>query len=262
MRNPLTNEGNRGWVWGGIVGKEARQCVSFLYCQLATYGDQEIRASARDLFQRHLDSLQSPGPDKEVASLRDFVRDAIYRAVMTCADQATFNRLKELYLASDSADERSRILTAFGYSEDPNIIQQVLELAISTEKTHGQESVVAIASVATNSRRGSRCAWEFLVANVDKLAERYSGGLFLMSRLIKVVTESIFDPECHRQAAAFFEANMHKLVGSEHSVKQALEHIRLNMSWKDKDIEALERFLKKYQQQRQQHLFHRHDHLQ
>ena len=62
-------------------------------------------------------------------------------------------------------------------------------------------------------------------------------------RLVKAVTESFSDRESFQEAVEFFEANASKFVGSENAVKQALEHVRLNVTWREKDIDAIRRFL-------------------
>ena len=62
-------------------------------------------------------------------------------------------------------------------------------------------------------------------------------------RLVKSVTESFSDHESFQEAVDFFEANDGKFVGSENAVKQALEHVRLNVTWRDKDIDSIRRFL-------------------
>ena len=53
------------------------------------------------------------------------MRGAIYRAVMTDATQSTFQQLKGLYKSTESAEERNRILMAFGYSDNLDILAQV-----------------------------------------------------------------------------------------------------------------------------------------
>ena len=50
------------------------------------------------------------------------MRDAVYRAVMVTANRQTFNQLKNLYRNADLAEEKNRILHAFGYCQDPNIL--------------------------------------------------------------------------------------------------------------------------------------------
>ena len=151
---------------------DASQLRSLLYWHLAAYGDEEVREHAKELFQSHIDgSAPIPGS----------MRGAVYKAVMTTANQSTFLQFKSLFKETESAEERSRILAAFGYCEDPNILSQILDFCMDSNQTHAQEAVVAILSLASN-RVGARHAWNFFVTNIDQIVARYSGGLFLMSR--------------------------------------------------------------------------------
>lgn len=154
---------------------DASQLRSLLYWHLAAYGDDEVREHAKELFQSHVDgSAPIPGS----------MRGAVYKAVMTTATQTTYAQFKNLFRETESAEERSRILAAFGYCEDPNILSQILDFCMDCQQTHAQEAVVALLSLASN-RVGARHAWNFFVANIDQIVARYSGGLFLMSRYKK-----------------------------------------------------------------------------
>ena len=211
------------------------QCMVLLFWHSAIHGDKETRAKALRMFQQHL-SRAKPLPSS--------LRDGVYRAAMTCASQSTFNQLKELFESTSSAEEQNRILMAFGCSEDPNILDQILSFSMS-DKILAQESIVAIVSVASN-RVGAQQAWAFFTKHIDRIVQRYSGGLFLMSRLIKAVTESFADVDSYQEIVSFFSQNEHKLVGSEKAVKQALEHVRLNVTWRDKHIDSIRSFLDKW----------------
>ena len=62
-------------------------------------------------------------------------------------------------------------------------------------------------------------------------------------RLVKSVTETFSDRESFQDAMDFFESNQGKFIGSENATKQALEHVRLNVTWREKDIDSIRRFL-------------------
>ena len=131
---------------------------------------------------------------------------------------------------------------AFGYSQNPDILSQVLAFSMSEKDTLAQESIGALISVSAN-RKGHALAWSFFVNNIDRIVKRYSGGLFLMSRLVKAVTESFTSETAYQEVASFFASNEDKLTGSEKAVKQALEHVRLNLTWRNKDITSLKKFV-------------------
>ena len=57
------------------------------------------------------------------------------------------------------------------YSQDPNVVAQVLEFALSME-VPPQDSIVTLTSVASN-RYSYKQAWTFFANNIDKITKRY-----------------------------------------------------------------------------------------
>ena len=86
--------------------------ISFIF-YIASIGDKDVQDSAKDMFKSHID-----GSKPLCASMRD----AIYRSVMVTANRQTFNQLKNLYRNAELSDEKNRILHAFGYCQDPNVL--------------------------------------------------------------------------------------------------------------------------------------------
>ena len=106
------------------------------------------------------------------------VRDAIYKAVMTIGTRQTFNQMKNLYRNAELAEEKNRILHALGYSQEPNVVAQVLEFALSVE-VPPQDSIVTLSSVASN-RYSYKQAWTFFANNIEKITKRYIFTFFIM----------------------------------------------------------------------------------
>jgi len=199
---------------------------------MATLGDVDVQRAAKEMFQRHIDGKQG---------IDSGMKDAVYKAVMTCASKQTFHQMKALYRNAELAEEKNRILMAIGYCQNPNIIFQVLEFAISMEVPL-QDSIVTLSSVASN-RYGYRHAWTFFESNIEKIAKRYAGGLFLMAKLIKAVTENFSTLDAWHEISEVFAAKKDFLVGAETACEQATERVRLNHCWRVKDIDNLKRFL-------------------
>ena len=99
------------------------------------------------------------------------VRDAIYKAVMTIGTRQTFNQMKNLYRNAELAEEKNRILHALGYSQEPNVVAQILEFSLSVE-VPPQDSIVTLSSVASN-RYSYKQAWTFFANNIEKITKRY-----------------------------------------------------------------------------------------
>ena len=209
-----------------------RQCRSALFGYLATLGDSEVQRSAKEMFQKHIEGKQS---------IAVGMKDAVYKAVMTCATRQTFNQMKTLYRNAELAEEKNRILHAIGFCQDPNVLQSILEFGISMEVPL-QDSIVTLSSVASN-RYGYKQSWAFFVNNIEKISKRYAGGLFLLAKLIKSVTENFSTMDAWKEISDVFATNKDNLVGAETACEQATERVRLNSSWRAKDIGNLRRFL-------------------
>lgn len=209
-----------------------RQCRSSLFGYLASLKDAQVQQAAKEMFKHHIDGSQP---------IEASMRDAVFKAVMTNGNRQTFNQMKSLYRNAELAEEKNRILHAMGYCHDPNIVETVLEFAVSME-VPPQDSVVTISSVASN-RYGYKQAWSFFAHNLEKICRRYAGGLFLMARIVKAVTENFSDMESWKEISDTFAQNADKFVGAETAVDQACERVRLNSAWRTKDIENLRRFL-------------------
>jgi len=96
-----------------------------------------------------------------------------------------------------------------------------------------------IISVAM-TKAGRELAWEFFKSNKDELRRRYEGG-FLVSRLVKYVSENFASEEKAQEVEAFFAQN--PFPGTERTVQQSLETIRLNTEWLARDTASIQSYL-------------------
>jgi len=75
-------------------------------------------------------------------------------------------------------------------------------------------------------------AWEFLKSNWDELDRRYGEGGFGLMRLVSIV--SGFTTEEQREDVERFFTE-HPVPSADRTVRQALERIRLNAAWLDRN---------------------------
>ena len=99
---------------------------------------------------------------------------------------------------------------------------------------------MVIESVCQN-RLGVSLAWEFFKEHIKEFYARYGHGLFLMSKLIKCVTENFSTEEELTSVSEFF--SQHPEMGCERTIRQAKENISLNLYWKNRDLDSVARFL-------------------
>ena len=64
-----------------------------------------------------------------------------------------------------------------------------------------------------------------------------------MAKLLKALTENFSSMEAWQEINQVFANHKDLLIGAETACQQATERVRLNYSWRSKDIDNLSRFL-------------------
>ncbi|XP_072390827.1 puromycin-sensitive aminopeptidase [Diabrotica undecimpunctata] len=196
--------------------------------RLAWLDHEHTISEARNRFDTHVKSEQVLPAD---------LRSACYKTILRAGGQAEYDTLLQLYRSSDLHEEKDRISRAFGATKDPNLLKKVLEFAMSDE-VRSQDTVFVIASVGLSSA-GRDIAWQFFKDNWPQIRERFSG--YLLTRLVKYLTENFASDERAKEVEAFFAE--HKPPGTERTVQQSIETINLNTTWLNRDSAAIKEYL-------------------
>lgn len=205
---------------------------SLVLNKMISLEDPDTIKEAKNRFEKHASGACPLAAD---------LRSACYRAVLAEADEATFQRFLALYRAADLHEEKDRISRALGAVRDPELLKRVLQFAISDE-VRAQDTVFVIVSVAV-SKNGRDLAWQFFKDNWQQFMDRYQGG-FLLARLVKSTTENFASESCAQEIEEFFRT--HHSPGTERSVQQALETVRLNAAWLRRDLASTTAYLHSY----------------
>ncbi|CAH2039560.1 unnamed protein product, partial [Iphiclides podalirius] len=205
---------------------------SLVLNKMISFEDPNTIKEAKSRFEKHISGACTLPAD---------LRSACYRAVLAEADEAMFQRFLELYRAADLHEEKDRISRALGAVKDPVLLKRVLNFAISDE-VRSQDTVFVIVSVAV-SKNGRDLAWQFFKEHWQEFMDRYQGG-FLLARLVKSTTENFASEACAQEIEEFFRS--HHSPGTERSVQQALETVRLNAAWLRRDLASTDAYLKPY----------------
>ncbi|XP_071450915.1 puromycin-sensitive aminopeptidase [Hetaerina americana] len=202
---------------------------SLVLGRLGWYGEQGTIAEANRRFKSHASGEKLIPAD---------LRTPVYKAVLSTGDQTTYDTMLKLYREADLHEEKDRISRALGAIKDEGLLKRVLEFAMS-EEVRSQDTVFVIISVAM-TKVGRELAWRFLRDNWHVLTERYQGG-FLIARLVKSTTENFASEERALELEAFFRE--HPSPGTERTVQQSVETIRLNAAWLERDREGIRSYL-------------------
>jgi len=142
---------------------------------LGDLDDKEIVAGCRDRFQKYLADPKALAPD---------LRAPVLAVVGRYADEATWNKLRELGLKTTSIEEKQNYYDAVASALDPKLAAKTLEISLG-EELPTSRAIYLVAKVARQSER-PEVAWDFakahmkqLLAKADALAANsYAPGLF------------------------------------------------------------------------------------
>lgn len=202
---------------------------SLVLGRMAALNDQDTIEEAKRRFELHVNGTTTLAAD---------LRSPVYRAVLSVGDANTYDTMIKLYKEADLQEEKERILRALGAIKDEALLRKVLDFAMS-EEVRAQDTVFAIMSVGL-SYKGRLMAWNFFKEKWKTLLDRYEGG-FLLARLVKFTTENFVTEEQAKDVESFFEG--HPTPGTERTVQQCVESIRLNAAWLTREKDSIRKYL-------------------
>ncbi|KAI1303651.1 Puromycin-sensitive aminopeptidase [Halotydeus destructor] len=202
---------------------------SLIINRLSSFNDPQVVQEAKKRFEQHVAGKVVIPAD---------LRQSVYRAVAQDVDDKTFDALFGIYRESDLHEEKDRIARALGAVKDAAKIEKVLDFAMS-EEVRSQDTVFVIISVAMTTN-GRELAWQFFQKNKEIFKKRYEGG-FLISRLVKYLTENFASEDRAVEVESFFASNV--FPGTERTVQQSLETIRLHSDWLSREASNIKTFI-------------------
>jgi puromycin-sensitive aminopeptidase len=202
---------------------------STVLSQAGNYQDAEVLQQAARHFAGYL---------REPASLRPDLRGVVYSLAAQAGDESTYQQLWDLERKADLQEEKIRLLVSLARFRQPELLQETLERALTSE-VRSQDTITVISAVAANLR-GREPAWNFVKNNWSELDRRYGGGGFGIMRLVSI-TNHFADLEKLADVENFFRE--HPAPAAERTIRQALERIRLNAAWLEMNRPALGQWL-------------------
>jgi puromycin-sensitive aminopeptidase len=194
---------------------------STLLSQAGSYGDAEVLGQAGERFGRFL---------RDPASLHPDIRSVVFNLAGQTGDRATYNQLWKLQKEATLQEEKIRLLTALTRFSDRELLRETLERSLSAD-VRSQDTVSVLTGVAANLK-GRELAWGFVKEKWPELDRRYGGGGFGLMRLVFGCT-NFSDASKLADVEAFFR--QHHAPAAERTIRQALERMRLNIKWLERN---------------------------
>ena len=216
--------GKVGWEKKDGEGHTDSLLRALALYSFGSYGDPETIKKAQDMF-----NSGKIDPD---------LRGVVYNLVAENGGEKEYAQLLALYKKETLQQERDRIARALSLFKSKTLLGKTLEFALSKD-VRSQDAIFVLGSVWRNPN-GKDLTWGFVQKNWKVLKERYSGGHFLIPRLIQ--SAAVFTTkEKAVELEKFFKKN--PAPEANRAIKQVLEQIYSNADWLKRDSKAISSFL-------------------
>jgi len=147
-----------GWEAKKDEAPRAASLRGSLISALGDLNDQEIVAGCRERFQKYVVDRRSVAPD---------LRAPVLSVVGHYADEATWNKLRELGLATTSSEEKQNYYDALAGARDPKLAAKSLQISL-TDELPTSRAIFLVGKVARSGEHPD-LAWKFAKANMKVL---------------------------------------------------------------------------------------------
>jgi aminopeptidase N len=156
-------------------------------------------------------------------------------------DRATYDQLWKMEKETSLQEEKIRLLLALTRFSDLELLKESLERSLSSD-VRIQDTIMVVSGVASNPR-GRDLAWTFVKDNWTEFDRRYGSGGFGLMRLVSICSNFTSQQSLNDVETFFAE---HPAPAAERTIRQALERIRLNIKWLERNREGLASWLGSY----------------
>ncbi|MCH8297660.1 MAG: M1 family metallopeptidase [Chloroflexi bacterium] len=198
---------------------------STVLSQAGSYHDTELMGQASEHFQRYLQDREALAPD---------LRGVVFALAAQAGGKDIYDQIWQLEGETGLAEEKIRLLMALTRFQQPELLNATLEDSLSS-KVRSQDTVTVVTGVAANPK-GRDLAWEFVKSNWGEFDRRYGGGGFGLMRLVSICSHFNSQEKADEVDSFFAE---HPAPAAERTIRQALERVRLNIKWLERNRQGL-----------------------
>lgn len=168
------------------------------------------------------------------ASVSPDIRGIVFRLAAKRGGRSEYDTMWELRADAPLQEEKVRFLYGLTSFEDKALLEETLNRSLGDEvRVH--DTVGVITMVAGNTQ-GRNLAWQFMKDNWPELDRRYGEGGFAIMRLVGIAS-AFTTMEMYDDVERFFTDN--PAPGAARTISQALERIRLNAAWLERNRDEL-----------------------
>ena len=197
---------------------------------LGSYGDLATLAEAGRRFEEYAMDQSRVHPD---------IRRVVLSLTAKEGDSDVYHALWKLEQEATLEEEKVRLLGALTEFEDADLLMTTLERSLDTEFVRTHNTISIVARTAGNPN-GKDLAWDFLKSNWSEFDRRYGEGGFGLMTLVSIAGRFTTQEKLEDVERFFTDTSV---PAAERTIRQALEAIRLNVAWLEKNRGPLAEWL-------------------
>jgi puromycin-sensitive aminopeptidase len=201
------------------------------------FHDADTTAEAVKRFVSYFTAVTSKNEAGEVILAADLRAAAYYMAVKS-GGLLGYEAVLTLLKYTEMHEEIVRLIDSLAAASEPLLIIRTCHYALSGE-VRKQDAPTLIQAIGNNSHQSLAILWDFLQDNWAVVVKLF-GSSFGMSRIVDTLG-NFSDLARAEEVEKFFAVN--KAPGGERAVKQAIESIKSNATWLNRDKQAIDKWL-------------------
>ncbi|KAI4892086.1 hypothetical protein NFI96_022387 [Prochilodus magdalenae] len=231
-----------GWNdTGGLIQRLLRETVLSIACQM---DDKEMLNEASDIFKRWISgTISKIFCFCECSSVPVNLRLLVYRYGMQKeGTRENWEIMFQRYLSTTLAQEKDKLLYGLASTEDITLLSRLLEAAKNENIIRSQDVFTLVRYVSLNKH--GEMAWDWVTLNWDYLVSRFTITDRNLGRLLTRISTSYNTELQLWKMEHFFALNPNAGAG-ETPRKQALETVKNNIEWVNRNKEEIRLWLEK-----------------
>uniref|UniRef100_A0A667YAV9 Leucyl/cystinyl aminopeptidase n=1 Tax=Myripristis murdjan TaxID=586833 RepID=A0A667YAV9_9TELE len=219
-------------TWGEELSASKQKLRSALLESACSLDHPYCVQNATELYKQYLESnrtKQIPGD--------------LQRLVFTVAARSDegWVQVLQMYAHATYDAEKRKMLQALASTQDTRRIVWILKAVLNGETVQTQELPLVFSTVS-NGFAGHLFTWNFIQENWNRLIEKFPVGSSAIQSIITSTT-SQFSTQAHLDQVQGFFTSLKERGSQMRVVQEALETIRLNQCWMDRNLPAFRQWL-------------------
>ncbi|XP_049868546.1 glutamyl aminopeptidase-like isoform X2 [Pectinophora gossypiella] len=208
----------------GVTDRLLRVTVMSL---AASFQLPEAEAKIRELFLQWLENKGTP----KATEFEPDLREIIYAYGMKTANMAEWDKLWQIYLKEEDAQEQSKLRIALAAPRDTTLLRKYLTLAWDEKYIRGQDYLTVIQQISANPS-GTAIVWDEVRSRWPEFVARFTLNSRYLGNMVPGVT-SMFSTEIKLKEMNAFFAEHPDAGAGEAARRRALETVRDNIRWNE-----------------------------